>query len=134
MKLFNLRGLFRIQTGFTLVEVMVALAIFAIAGGAVVKSAYEHLHSLSILENITFATWVANNELTRSSLESTIKWPLDKDKKGEEQMGGQTWYWEREAVKTVDDTLYQVTVTVALDQDMNNAVTSVVSFMAKQNP
>lgn len=132
MKLFNVQAISRTQMGFTLVEVMVALAIFALAGGAVMKSAYEHLRSLSVLENITFATWVANNELTRSNLESTIKWPLDKARKGESQMAGNTWYWEREVVKTADETLYQVTVTVSLEQNMSSPVTSVTSFMAKQ--
>ncbi len=119
------------QLGFTLIEVMVAVAIFALAGGAVVKAVYEHARSINTLERITFATFVANNQLTRASLESRIKWPLDKSKKGEEELADQKWYWEREAVKTADETLYQVTVTVATDQEMDNTVTSVVTFMTR---
>lgn len=124
----------KVTKGFTLVEVMVAVAIFALAGGAVMKAVYEHLRSITVLEQITFATWVANNELTRTTLESTIKWPLDKQKKGEEEMVGQIWYWEREVVKTADDKLYQVTITVSLEADLTNPITSVASFMAKQTP
>lgn len=131
MKFINLRSNSHSQYGFTLVEVMVAVAIFALAGGAVMKSVYEHLRSISVLEQVTFATWVANNELTRSNLEANIKWPLAKSKKGEEKMGAQSWYWKRELVKTADGAMYQITVTVSSDQDMQNTITSVTSFMAK---
>jgi general secretion pathway protein I len=120
--------------GFTLVEVMVAVAIFALAGGAVMKTVYEHLRSITVLEQITFATWVANNELTRSTLESTIKWPLDTKKNGSEEMVGKVWHWERKFVKTADETLYQVTVIVGLDEELKNPITSVTTFMAKQTP
>ncbi|MFT6268161.1 MAG: general secretion pathway protein I [Alphaproteobacteria bacterium] len=120
--------------GFTLIEVMVAVAIFAMAGGAVMKAVYEHLRSITVLEQVTFATWVANNELTRTTLQSTIKWPLDKEKKGEEEMVGQVWHWEREVVKTADVTLFQVTITVALDEELKNPITSVTTFMTKPAP
>jgi general secretion pathway protein I len=122
------------QIGFTLIEVMVAVAIFALAGGAIMKAVYEHLRSISTLEQITFATWVANNELSRSSLESRIKWPLDKLKNGEEEMAGKTWYWTRSAEKTADATLYQVTVSVSLSEDSDTSITSVTSFMSKVEP
>lgn len=117
--------------GFTLIEVMVAVAIFAMAGGAVMKAVYENVKSGTVIERVTFATWIANNELTRTSLEATIKWPLAKETKGEQLMVDQTWYWERQVIKTADDSLYQVTVTVALDEELKNPITSVVTFMAK---
>jgi general secretion pathway protein I len=120
--------------GFTLIEVMVAVAIFAMAGGAIMKAVYENLKSITVLERVTFATWVANNELTRTSLESTIKWPLAKEAKGEQEMVDQIWYWDRQVVKTSDESLYQVTVTVALDEELKNPITSVTTFMAKQTP
>lgn len=120
--------------GFTLIEVMVAVAIFAMAGGAVMKAVYENLSAITVLERVTFATWVANNELTRSSLEARIKWPLDKQKMGEHEMIDKTWYWQRDVTKTSDDALYQVTVLVALDEELKNPITTVSTFMAKQSP
>lgn len=121
------------QFGFTLIEVMVAVAIFALAGGAVLKAVSEHARSVTTLERVTFATFVANNQLTRASLESKIKWPLDKTKRGEEKIAGKTFYWQRSIEKTADESLYQVTLTVASDQEMENSITSVVTFMTKVN-
>ena len=64
------------QKGLTLLEVMLALMIFALAGTAAVKVATEHLNGVSQIENMTFATWVANNRLTQVQLET--QWPPKK--------------------------------------------------------
>ena len=77
--------------GMTLLEVMVALAVFAIAGLAVMKSACEHLSALNYLEQKTLATWVVENQLVQQKLEN--KWPGDSWVEGDEQMAGSTWYW-----------------------------------------
>lgn len=58
--------------GMTLLEVMVALAVFAIAGLAVMKTASEHLSGLNYLEQKTLATWVVENQLVQQKLEA--KW------------------------------------------------------------
>ncbi|MEP2652947.1 MAG: type II secretion system minor pseudopilin GspI, partial [Paraglaciecola sp.] len=49
------------SSGMTLLEVMVALLIFALTATAIMKAASEHLTTVSQIEDITFATWVANN-------------------------------------------------------------------------
>ena len=46
--------------GFTLLEVMVAMAVFAVAGLAVMKSAGEQVLGLGLLEEKTFASWSYN--------------------------------------------------------------------------
>lgn len=86
--------------GMTLLEVMVALAVFAIAALAVMKTASEHLSGLSYLEEKTLATWVAENQLVQLRLEK--KWPNQSWVEGQEQMAGQTWHWRYRAVATAD--------------------------------
>jgi hypothetical protein len=47
-------------------------------------------------------------------------------------MAGQLWFWEREVVKTADETLYQITVTVGLQEELSNPITAVSTFMVSQ--
>ncbi|MGC3836488.1 type II secretion system minor pseudopilin GspI [Moritella viscosa] len=60
------------QAGMTLLEVMVAMAVFGTAGLAVMKVATENLSSLAYLEEKTFANWVAANTLTELKLTKKI--------------------------------------------------------------
>jgi general secretion pathway protein I len=115
--------------GFTLLEVMVALLIFALTGMAVMKAATDHLTSVGQIEEITFATWVANNRLTQLSLSNT--WPLKNKQKGMQEMAGRKWYWQQELLKTPDEGLIGVEISVGLDENYQDRVTSVTSYFAK---
>ncbi|GLR71450.1 type II secretion system minor pseudopilin GspI [Agaribacter marinus] len=121
------------QRGFTLLEVMVAVAIFAIAGGAIVKAASEHLSSVSLLKNTTVATWVANNQITEAVLLSKRQWPVKNNLSGESKMNERTWYWLQTVSKTPTNGLSQVTVTVFDDAQRQDAITSVSTFVVKES-
>ena len=49
--------------GFTLIEVMVALAVFAIAMTALMSAMQNSAHNLEGLRNRTIAQWIASNRL-----------------------------------------------------------------------
>ncbi|GAA6183933.1 MULTISPECIES: type II secretion system minor pseudopilin GspI [Alteromonadaceae] len=115
--------------GFTLLEVMLALLIFAITGTAIMKSATDHLNGVSQIENITFATWVANNRLTQINIENS--WPLKDNLKGEEKMAGTTWYWQQKLLSTPDESLIGIEIVVGTDENFDRTITSVTSYMAK---
>jgi general secretion pathway protein I len=121
----------RKQTGFTLLEVMVAMFIFAIAGAAIVKTTAEHINSLSKLEEITFATWVANNQLMRATLSAEKQWPPKNNQRGSVEMLDRTWYWEQVVEKTNDESLRAIVITVGLDEEYEGSVTSVTTYVAK---
>ena len=116
-------------TGFTLIEVMVALSIFALAGTAILKAASEHLSSIGQIESVTFANWVASNRLNQLQLETT--WPPKNNVKGNMEMADRTWYWKQTVTKTNDDDLRSVTIFVGEDKTYNDSVTSVTTFVAK---
>ena len=51
--------------GFTLVEVMVALAVFAIVSVALVGNSMSTLRQAGIIQDRTLATWLAEDEITK---------------------------------------------------------------------
>jgi general secretion pathway protein I len=118
------------QQGLTLLEVMVALMIFAVTGSAILKAAGDHLSGVRIIQDITFATWVANNRLTALQLEKS--WPPKNNAKGSQEMADATWYWSQRVEKTVDEDLLLVEVSVSREEGSKNSVTSVSTYIAKK--
>jgi general secretion pathway protein I len=117
-------------SGMTLLEVMVALFIFALTGTAIMKAASDHLTGVGQIEDITFATWVVNNRLTQLHIDTT--WPIKNNQKGEQEMAGRKWYWQQRVTKTNDSNMVQVEVSAGLDEQYTGTVTSASTFIAKQ--
>lgn len=118
--------------GMTLLEVMVALAIFALTGTAALKAAGDHLAGVGQIEEITFATWVANNRLTQVTLAG--EWPVKTGQKGSEEMSGRVWYWQQNVIKTSDKDLSAVEVTVGLDPGYEDSITTVTTYISNPDP
>ena len=51
------------STGFTLIEVLVALAIFAVAGAALSTAIQGNVRNANYLKDKTLANWIANNKM-----------------------------------------------------------------------
>ena len=103
--------------------------IFGLAGTAVMKAATENLTSVSQLQDITLATFVANNRLTQLHLEQ--EWPIRNNQKGEMEIAEVKWYWLQTVTKTQENDLVQVRISVAVDAEYQQMVTDVVSFFGK---
>lgn len=101
----------RKQRGFTLIEVMVAMAIFGTAALAAVNAASSHLSSISQIQQKTFAQYVASNRLVDLSLSQ--QWPLEDDASGRMRLAEQDWQWQQQVVETVTPDVVAVTVTVS---------------------
>lgn len=75
-----------LSKGFTLIEVMVALAIFAIAMSALMSAMNSSSRNLSSLQNRTMAQWLATNHLV--GVLATRNFPTDKEKIEKVKFGG----------------------------------------------
>lgn len=103
----------RAARGFTLIEVVVALAVLAIGMTAVLHSASQAAHAGTFLKQRTIAHWVASNRAAEYSINR--EWPDPGTTSGTETMADQTWRWEAEVRNTVVPELRLVTIRVTLD-------------------
>ncbi|HEX4522110.1 MAG TPA: type II secretion system minor pseudopilin GspI [Casimicrobiaceae bacterium] len=83
------------RDGFTLVEVLVALAIVAVALAAGFRSVAQSAESATALKSRTLALWVAQNRLAAAQLESPV--PPSGERTGTETQAGAAFTW-RESV------------------------------------
>ena len=120
------------QSGFTLLEVMLAMAVFAIAGVALLGVADNNYRHISHLEEQMFANWVASNQLVEVSLDKT--WPPKNNRKGNVEMAGRTWYWQQKVIKTNNKELRSIIMEVRLNEDDELVTASLMAFLAQDKP
>lgn len=95
------------ESGFSLIEVLVALTILSIAGAALIRTAQDHAGRLTRLEASMLAQAVAANRLVELRLNADIdRLP------GEVVMGGEIWRVETELRPTSDPDLAQADIFV----------------------
>ena len=99
------------HNGFTLLELLVAMAIFATAGIAIMQATSAHIRSITMLEDSTFASFVANNQMQLALLEK--EWPGKEQRKGEVEQGNRKWLWQLENYKLEDADLRLIKIQVS---------------------
>lgn len=104
--------------GFTLVEVMVALAVVAVALPALLLTLSQQLDGLRYLEDRTHAQWVAANRLAELRLVVRAKGSLQTGRvSGTEEMAGRSWYWWSEGVETEVPGFFRYEIVVSDQED-----------------
>jgi len=115
------------SSGFTLLEVMVALMVLAIALGAIVTASASYTRNLGYLRNTTLAHWVAVNKMNEITL--TDAWPNPGIKKGSLTMANQDWVWRVDVQNTPDASVRRVEIEVRHDADDEDALTTLIGFV-----
>lgn len=99
-------------SGFTLVEILVALAVLAIALTATAHALGNAVDTTAALRERVLARWVAEDRLTELELKS--EWPALDTKEGDATMGGRRFHWVQETGVTPVTRLRRVEVSVML--------------------
>jgi type II secretion system protein I len=130
------RVTFTRKNGFTLIEILVALAIIAIALGALIKASGNHTYSASYLKEKTLAHYVAMYELEKLRLDKDKDWPDIGTEKKSTEMADHEWYWSREVKEVAfngetTDLLVDVSFTVYGDEDRTRNLAQAKTFLSR---
>ena len=98
--------------GFTLLEVLVALAIFAIVAAVVLTAAGRSVNNAGRLEALTLAGWIADNRLTELQLLQPA--PAIGREDREVDFGGRQWQTTSQVQTSGTPGLLRIQVWVAV--------------------
>ena len=100
------------ESGFTLVEVMVALAIVALSLTAMAASMNTMIDNASTMRERTYASWIAQNKIAELRLAGEL--PEVGTNSGELEYGGTQWSWRTVISETGVESFMRIDVTVSL--------------------
>ena len=121
----------RRQDGFTLVEVLAALAVVAFALAALWKGLGQGLSVSQGLPERLVARWVAENRLVLRQARND--WPETRTTEGSTRMAGREWFWEEQVRTTEEARLRRVTIRVGTDPEQRTLIT-VEGFLKDPSP
>lgn len=130
--IMNLRNKFR-SDGFTLIEIMIALAIFAIVSAALVRNASMTVRQTAIVKDQTLAWWVAENHL--NELRSV---PRDPDKFASigssglsVRMAQRDWELQVRIQSTENENMRRIEIAVFSEDNLDVPVATLYGFLGK---
>jgi len=117
--------------GFTLLEIMIALAIFAIASASLIKNATQTIRQTSIIQERTIAYWVAENELNQIRAAPREDLPNPGSDRSDVVMANREWevVLDIEATENID--MRRIVVSVYLPTNADNSIVSLTGFIGK---
>ena len=100
------------HSGFTLIEVLIALTIVAIALGSAISITSQDIMRADSMQHRTYANWIAQNKIAEYRI-NEITPSIGRDE-GEILFAGNIWNWETIITKTGIDNLYRLDVAVSI--------------------
>jgi len=115
--------------GFTLIEVLVALAILAVALAASVRAANMAADGTLDLRERLLATWVAQDRLAIYATQPI--WPETGSRQGNAEQAGTEFVWRETVSSTPNPRFRRVEVQVFVARAPTRAVANVVGYAAR---
>jgi len=117
-------------SGFTLVEVLVALAVVVVAFIAMYGSAQQIVSSTTLQQEKTFASWVAFDQLATLRLQDQL--PTGDRISGETEMAGREWRYVVEFNSVDSNYIRQAVVRVSPAEEPDRILASSLGVLLNQ--
>ncbi len=114
--------------GFTLLEVLVALVVVAVAIAALARAGSQTIDAQFQAEQRTLALWVADNVLAELRLEASV---ASGRRQGVSAMGGRDWHWDALIQPAPGDELIRIDVVVFGEASRQNPILAHVGFLSR---
>ena len=98
------------ELGFTLIEIMVALAVFSLAAMALIRLESATIRGAAIVDDTQLGTLVARNVAIETV--SDAEAPIPGQSSGVETNGGRVWRWTRSVTPTGGAGIVRIDVAV----------------------
>jgi general secretion pathway protein I len=105
------------SAGFTLIEVLIALAIISIALTAILKSTAQNIRDTDYLQQKTIAHWVGLEIINAARAGVITLTPEDNQKTAETTMLNSQWIWEATLKSTPNPSISEINVEVFRPSD-----------------
>jgi general secretion pathway protein I len=116
--------------GFTLIEVLVALAIMALAFAALLRASGLAAENSATLRERMLAGWMAENHMAR--LQALHVWPVLGIQSGSLTQDQRSWMWEQEVFPTDDPQLLRIEIRILSPGAARYQLAHLVGFVARQ--
>ena len=118
--------------GFTLVEILVALAIVAIALTAGMRALTQATDSATALKARTLALWIAQDRLAAAQI--ATPWPALGSYKGEAHQAGSNFLWQATVTTTPNPAFRKIEIVVTEPQTPDYALARLTGFLGNSDP
>ena len=117
------------HAGFTLIEILVALAIVAVALAAGMRAIAQSTDGASALKQRTLALWVAQNRLAAAQLESVL--PPVGERSGNAMQAGAPFAYREVVSDTPNPAFRKIEIVVADPAIPDYALARLVGYLAQ---
>ncbi|MDA1300435.1 MAG: type II secretion system minor pseudopilin GspI [Proteobacteria bacterium] len=121
------------RSGFTLIEIMVALAVFAIVATTLLRNAATSVSQSRQLKDRAVAQWIAENEIQRLRMveRTELTFPSSGLNRTTLMMADREWQIEVDISPTENDLVRRIEVSVRDEQSPDVVLADLTGFLGR---